>query len=66
MSANITATRTAHGIRVTGVRGYLGYTDTVIFTEDDDVRTLAAWLQRDGDVTGAEVLIAVLRVNDLN
>lgn len=66
MSANITVMRTAHGIRVTGVRGYLGYTDTVILTKDDDIRTLTAWLQRDGDVTGAEVLIAVLTGDELN
>lgn len=51
----VTATRTERGVRVTGVRIYLGYTDTYMFPVDD-ARTLAQWLRRDGDTDGAEAV----------
>lgn len=55
----VTAQRTERGVRVTGVRRYLGYTDTNFFT-DEDARTLASWLRRDGDLDAAEAVEAVL------
>lgn len=53
MSTDVTARRTEHGIRVSGVRRYLGYTDVMVFSDDEDARTLASWLRRDGDEEGA-------------
>lgn len=59
-TSRVTATRTEHGVRVTGVRVYLGYCDTYVFPVAD-ARTLAAWLRRDGDTEGAEAVERALR-----
>lgn len=56
---NVTATRTAHGVRVTGVARYLGYTDTMVFP-DEDARVLVSWLRRDGDDLSADAVEAAL------
>jgi hypothetical protein len=56
---SVTATRTEHGIRITGVRGYLGYTNVVTLS-DDDALTLITWLRRDGNSAGANVIEQVL------
>lgn len=60
MSTDVTARRTEHGIRVTGISRYLGYTDNYVFPDDADARTLASWLRRDGDEEGATAVEAVL------
>lgn len=56
----VTATRTEHGVRVTGVAKYLGYTNALVFPVDD-ARTLAEWLRRDGDDAGAEAVERSIR-----
>lgn len=55
----VTASRTERGIRVAGVRRYLGYTDVNFFTDADAVN-LASMLRRDGDLDGAEAVERVL------
>lgn len=46
------ATRVDGGVLVSGIRGYLGYTDRSFLTAEDAL-TLVSWLRRDGDEEGA-------------
>lgn len=57
---SVTATRTERGIKITGVEGYLGYTNVTVL-DDDGARTLISWLRRDGDRDGAAAIEQVLR-----
>lgn len=59
-SMTVTARRTPQGIRVTGVSGYLGYTNTTTLTTDADARKLIEWLRRDGDHVGADAVETLL------